>query len=102
VEAAARREVLEEVGLQIDLGGLVTTFETILRDAEGKLEYHYVVLEYWARYTGGTPVAQDDAAGVAWVSTAQFAAYGLTRRQLDVLAQTYAAWRAATPNSQPS
>jgi len=106
VEAAARREVLEEVGIPIDLGALVTTFETIIRDAEGKLEYHYVVLEYWARYIGGTPVAEDDAAAVAWVSAADFATYGLTKRQLEVLATTYAAWRASTPStsstSQPS
>jgi 8-oxo-dGTP diphosphatase len=101
VEEAARREILEELGIPIALGALVTTFESIYRDAEGKVEYHYVVLEYWAHYVGGTPVAQDDAAAVAWVSAADMEAYSLTPRQLEVLAMTYAAWRAAPlPDSQ--
>jgi 8-oxo-dGTP diphosphatase len=98
LEAAALREVLEEVGLTVAIGALVTTFETILHDNEGKLEYHYVVLEYWAHYLGGLAVAEDDAEAVAWVDSAEFDAYGLTARQRVVLVQTYAAWRAAPPH----
>jgi ADP-ribose pyrophosphatase YjhB (NUDIX family) len=100
VAAAARREIREELGIPIVLGGLVTTFESIYRDGEGKVEYHYVVLEYWARYVSGTPVAQDDAAAVAWVSAADFDAYGLTAQQVEVLAMTYAAWRADSQSTQ--
>jgi ADP-ribose pyrophosphatase YjhB (NUDIX family) len=97
LEAAAVREVVEEVGLTVAIGGLATTFETILRDDEGRIEYHYVVLEYWARYLGGTAVAEDDAEAVAWVDSTEFDAYGLSARQRKVLTQTYAAWRAAPP-----
>lgn len=98
--AAAEREVMEELGVRIAVGGLVTTFESIYRDAEGKVEYHYVVLEYWAHYLGGTPVAQDDAAAVVWVDAADLTRYSLTPRQLEVLRDTLAAWRAAPPYSQ--
>jgi ADP-ribose pyrophosphatase YjhB (NUDIX family) len=97
LEAAAQREVMEEVGVDIVVGDLVTTFETILRDDTGKIEYHYVVLEYWAHYLSGTPVAQDDAEAVAWVGIEELASYSLSRRQHEVLEQSYAAWRAATP-----
>jgi mutator protein MutT len=95
--AAAEREVMEELGIPIAVGGLVTTFEPIYRDAEGRIEYHYVVLEYWARYLSGIPVAQDDAAAWAWVKAEELAAYALTPQQLAVLDQTFAAWRAASP-----
>ena len=98
LEAAALREVAEEVGLNVVIGGLVTTFETILRDDEGKLEYHYVVLEYWARYLGGTAVAEDDAEAVMWVDSSEFNTYGLSARQRVVLEQTYNAWRVASPS----
>ena len=94
---AAVREVMEEVGVIISLGKLVTTYETILRDEAGKLEYHYVVLDYWAEYVDGAPTAQDDAAAVAWVSVAELTGYIHNRRQLEILEQTYAAWRAAQP-----
>jgi 8-oxo-dGTP diphosphatase len=97
LDAAAQREVMEEVGIDIVVGDLVTTFETIIRDDEGRVEYHYVVLEYWAHYLGGTPTAHDDAEAVEWVDMAHLSDYSLSRHQLEVLEKTYAAWRAAAP-----
>lgn len=97
LKAAAEREVMEEVGIAVAVGDLVSVYETIVRDDEGKVEYHYVVLEYWAHYLSGTPVAQDDAAAVAWVDPGEFENYKLTPRQLEILEQTFAAWRAASP-----
>ena len=93
LESAAQREVKEELGLDVAIGGMVTTFESIHHDVAGMVEYHYVVMEYWARYQGGTPVAQDDAAAFAWVAADQLDAYALTAQQFEVLKQTYAAWR---------
>lgn len=101
---AAKREVMEETGLSVNIGGLVTTFEPIIRDAEGKVEYHYVVLEYWAHYLGGEAIAQDDAVATAWVDSANLDAYALTPQQMVVLHQSWAAWRAAPPppHTQPT
>jgi 8-oxo-dGTP diphosphatase len=95
--AAGIREVTEEVGVEIMMGNLVTTFEPIIRDAQGKVEYHYVVLEYWAHYVSGEPVAQDDVVASAWVASDDLGNYSLTPVQLNVLQQTYAAWHAAPP-----
>lgn len=95
--AAAQREVMEELGIHIEVGGLVTTFEPIYPDSEGKIEYHYVVLEYWAHYITGTPVAQDDAGAYAWASLDELPSYALTQKQIEVLNMSYAAWRAAPP-----
>jgi 8-oxo-dGTP diphosphatase len=94
--AASAREVMEEVGITIEVGELVTTYESIDLDDQGQVEYHYVVLEYWARYLDGDAVAQDDAAAVAWVDYADLDAYRLTPEQLDVLYKAHAAWQAAT------
>jgi mutator protein MutT len=100
---AAIREVTEEVGVTIAVGDLVTTFEPIYRDAEGKVEYHYVVLEFWAHYLSGEPVAQDDVVASAWVDSADFDAYSLSPKQIEVLHKARAAWRAAPPlHSHPT
>ena len=93
---ASMREVMEEVGITIEVGDLVTTYESIHLDEQGQIEYHYVVLEYWARYLDGDAVAQDDAAAVAWVDYANLDAYALTPEQLDVLYKAHAAWQSAT------
>jgi 8-oxo-dGTP diphosphatase len=96
VVAAVVREVAEEVGITIEVGDLVATFEPIYYDAQGVVEYHYVVLEYWAHYLDGTAVAQDDAAAVAWADMADLGAYSLTPQQLEVIHKAHAAWRAAS------
>jgi ADP-ribose pyrophosphatase YjhB (NUDIX family) len=66
---AVRREVREETGLEIAVRELLTAFEPIYRDAEGRVEYHYVVLDYWATVEAGEAAPGDDAAAVAWAAT---------------------------------
>jgi ADP-ribose pyrophosphatase len=67
------REVMEECGVQIKIGGLVDVFEPIHRDEEERIRYHYVVIDFWAIYLSGEPVAQDDAADIAWLELEQLA-----------------------------
>jgi len=62
-----RREVLEECGIEIEVGPLVGVFEPMQRDGDGRLRYHYVVLDYLARYVGGELRAADDADDARWV-----------------------------------
>lgn len=60
------REVLEETGLVIEASTIVEVFERIMRDAEGKPEYHYVLVDYLCSVTGGTLAAGDDVARAEW------------------------------------
>jgi 8-oxo-dGTP diphosphatase len=64
---AVRREVLEECGIEVEVGPLVGVFEPMQRDDEGRLRYHYVVLDYLARYVSGELCAADDADDARWV-----------------------------------
>ena len=61
LEAAVAREVLEETGLVVEVGDLIWTGETIGPD------WHFVLMDFEARVIGGTLIAGDDAARVAWV-----------------------------------
>ena len=76
-EAAARRELLEETGLAVGALRLVAHVDSIHRDADGRVEYHYTILDFAADYAGGAAVAGDDVSEVAWVRVEDFERYGL-------------------------
>jgi len=63
---AVRREVLEETGLVVEPLGVIEIFERIMRDGAGLLEYHYVLIDYICRATGGALQAGDDVCRVEW------------------------------------
>ncbi|MBA3468612.1 MAG: NUDIX hydrolase [Herpetosiphonaceae bacterium] len=63
---AARREIREECGVEISPPAIVTTVDILDYDDEGRLRYHYIVLEMQARWESGEPVAGDDALAVGW------------------------------------
>jgi len=87
-----RREVAEECGIEIEVGGIVATFEPIQRDEEGRVEYHFVVIDYWARHVRGEAIAADDAAAVAWVGMDELGAYALSADTHGVVVKAHAAW----------
>jgi 8-oxo-dGTP diphosphatase len=67
LDQAIAREVREETGLVVNPTSVATIFERILRDAEGRAEYHYVLVDYFCTVTGGQLQAGDDSAEVRWV-----------------------------------
>lgn len=67
LEAAVRREVAEECGLRVRVHGLVGFLDRIIRDAEGRVRYHYVLLDFLATPEGGELRPGSDAMAVRWV-----------------------------------
>ena len=68
VYEAARREVLEETGLEVEVLGMVDVVDSIQRDAAGRPEYHYTLVDIFAESLEGEPEARDDAAEVTWAA----------------------------------
>jgi 8-oxo-dGTP diphosphatase len=66
LEAAVRREVAEECGLAVDVHALVGVVDRVVRDADGRVRYHYVLLDYLATPRAGRPEAGSDAVAVEW------------------------------------
>ena len=66
LEAAVRREVAEECGLAVEVHGLVGAVDRIVRDDEGRVRYHYVLLDYLVTPTDGRAEAGSDALAVQW------------------------------------
>ena len=64
---ALGRELWEELRIRIAVGGLVGVFDKIFRDIEGRIRYHYVVVDYWGWITEGRPMPGSDITGVIQV-----------------------------------
>lgn len=92
----AKREVLEETGVEANVRDVVGTFEPLQVDDEGRIEYHYVVIDFWAEYVSGEARAQDDADDVTWVRARDLDSYKLNPDTRRVLDEALTAWRAAT------
>ena len=66
-EDAIVREVYEETGIKIRPEKVLTVFDSITRDSENCIRYHYVLIEYLCSYQGGEPKAGSDASDVKWI-----------------------------------
>lgn len=63
---AIKREVLEECSIEIEIEHVLDVGSNIVRDDEGRIRYHYVLIYVLARHTGGEVRAQSDAGDFMW------------------------------------
>jgi len=71
LQQAAEREILEETGVVIRAAEPVYTFDVIERDEQGRVRFHYVIVDVAAVHMEGTPRAASDAVDARWVSAAE-------------------------------
>lgn len=94
LDSAVRREVQEETGLQIEPLSVFEIFERIIPGSRpgssGRIEYHYVLIDYLCRVTGGQLRAASDVSEVAWVPQRKLAEYRLTEGTLAVIERAFA------------
>jgi ADP-ribose pyrophosphatase YjhB (NUDIX family) len=90
VETAVRREVAEECGLAIRLHGLVGFVDRIVRDAAGRVQYHYVLLDFVATpETAAAAKAGSDARAVRWCGLEELDGLGLTEELAVMIRRAY-------------
>ena len=89
LDQAVRREVLEETGLRVRPVEMFGIFERVMRDARGGAEYHYLLMDYVCRVTGGKLRAGDDVARVAWVTRRRLRDYKMTEGTREVIERAY-------------
>jgi ADP-ribose pyrophosphatase len=66
---AAKREVLEESSIEIEIMRVLDAADNIVRDEKGRIKYHYAIIDMLARYAGGELRAQSDAEECGWFTT---------------------------------
>jgi len=86
VEAAAR-ELMEEVGVAADIVGLAAARDIIVRNREGELKAHFVVLAHAARWRAGEPMPGAEAAEVGWFRVNEVAGLPTTDGLAEVVAE---------------
>ncbi len=71
------RELVEETGVVAEPAGTLTVIDTIDRDDEGRVRYHYTLVAVRGIWRTGEGIAGDDADEVAWLSRDDIVGGGL-------------------------
>jgi ADP-ribose pyrophosphatase YjhB (NUDIX family) len=66
-EAAVVREGKEETGLEVENPDLIDVVSNVDLDEQGKVKYHYVIIDYLVHVTTGEAKAASDAVELRWV-----------------------------------
>lgn len=85
LDAALAREVLEETGLSVEVGPVVDVLDRVQFDADGRVEYHYVIIDYVCRPFAGVAGHGSDAQAVRWVPVADLARLGVSEQAIAVV-----------------
>jgi len=85
VREAAVREAREETGLIVETGELLGVYDRILRNDEQRVQYHYVLVDFFCRQVGGELRAASDADEVRWFTRDELPALNLADDTQDVI-----------------
>jgi ADP-ribose pyrophosphatase YjhB (NUDIX family) len=79
LSAAVQREVLEETGLIVSVGPIVEVLDRIHTNGDGRVEYHYVLIDYLCAVVGGDVRAGSDVLDAVWATPQRLAEYEVPR-----------------------
>jgi ADP-ribose pyrophosphatase YjhB (NUDIX family) len=89
LEDALRREILEETGLRVAPVSRFDIFERIMRGKQGRVEYHYLLVDYICKVVGGELRAGDDVSRAVWVRRAELDQYQITEGTREVIERAF-------------
>ncbi len=83
------REVAEETGMRIEPLALAGFRETIVRDRDDRVERHFVILCFAARWQAGEPDLNEELSEARWIEPAELAALATTPGLAEIVAAAY-------------
>ena len=89
LRAAAEREALEETGLVVAAEELLDVFDRILPGDDGRLRYHYVLVDFLCLVRSGGLCAGGDAAEADWAGEDELARFNLEAPALGVIRKAF-------------
>ncbi len=85
LRAGAAREALEETGLVVEAGEVLEVLDRIVRDKEGRIQFHYVLIDFLCRVTGGELRAGEDADEARWLNAEELDEFPIADSAAEVL-----------------
>jgi 8-oxo-dGTP diphosphatase len=86
---AASRETEEETGVKIEVLELINVFDMVDRDDEGKVKYHYVLVDFLSKAVGGRECVSDEVTEIKWVTFDEAKTMDLTRTARKALEELF-------------
>lgn len=87
---AVTREVREETALSVEPVGLAGYREHIQRDGENRVERHFVILAFAARWIAGEPRLNAELAEARWLEPGELAGLSSTEGLAEIVAAAFA------------
>ena len=87
---AVVREVREETALAIEPVALAGYREAITRDGYGRIERHFVILPFAARWIAGEPMLNDELSEAMWLDPSEIAGLNATAGLAEIIANAMA------------
>lgn len=86
---AAERETLEETGVRVEAREPVCTFDVVRRDPDGKVRFHYLIVDLEADFKEGRPHPGDDASAASWISASDMQSLPVSETTRRLLSDRY-------------
>ena len=90
LQEAVEREIYEETGIRISVGEPAFIFDVIDRDEDGRIRFHYVIVDFDGVYLSGALRPGDDALEARWVPSHEMEELDVSPSTRKLLARQYA------------
>lgn len=81
----ALRELKEETNIDARLIGLVDVIDSVSRDEDDRIQFHYTLVDFAAEWVSGEPLADDDVSDARWAPLAEIDTLGLWSETIRVI-----------------
>ena len=82
---AVVREAREETGLEVESSEMLGVYERVIRSEDGRVRYHYVLIDFLCRPVAGDLKAGSDASDVRWFASEELPGLKLSADTLEVV-----------------
>ena len=101
LRAGVEREVREETGLTVRAGDVLDVFDSIYPDAEGRTQYHYVLIDFLCEFVSGELTPASDISDALWIRLADLDTTPLIGSTAEVIRKAFGALPSkGSPNRQ--
>lgn len=85
LQHGAEREILEETGVTIRAREPIYAFDFFERDGDGRIRFHFVIVDLAADYIQGNVKGADDALEARWLAPEDLAGLPVSKNTLKLL-----------------